>query len=70
MIDKKLKSTKPLEVKKVPVPPNDHPDPPFPQLMKHEFTVRHIYRLTIVRLNWFHNNNRSSQRCWKDDGDL
>lgn len=38
MIDKKLKTAKPLEVKQVPVPPNDHPDPPFPQLMKHEFT--------------------------------
>jgi hypothetical protein len=35
---KKVIEPKSLTVKQVPVPPNDHPDPPSPQLMKHEFT--------------------------------
>lgn len=30
---------KPLLVKKVPVPPTAHPNPPHPALMKHEFTA-------------------------------
>ncbi len=38
-----MNDTKALKVLPVPVPPIDHPPPPFPQLMKHEFTVSGWY---------------------------